>query len=1096
MSRVSTSILIALGLVAAPPVLAQTKLLRFPDIHADRVVFCYAGDLWVAPAGGGTAARLTAHPGVEVFPKFSPDGEWIAFTGQYDGDEQVYVIPAAGGVPKQLTFYPARGPLAPRWGYDNQVYGWTRDGRHVQVRSMFDGWSQGETRQYLVPMAGGLPRPLPMPVSGAADFSPDASHIVYNPTARDFRTWKRYQGGWQQDLWIFDVAANRAEKVVDSPRTDRDPMWIGEAIYFNSDRDGHLNLYAYDLRSRATRALTHETTYDVRWPSDDDRGRIVYELNGELRVLDTASGESRPIPILVPNDGVAMRPTRVVVDRWVEDFELSPKGERALFVARGDVFTVPIEKGPTRNLTATSTAHEKWARWSPDGKRVAWMSDASGEDEIWIGNQDGTGEPERVTRDGRVMRYAPEWSPDGKRLAFADKDGRLYVTTLGGRVEQIADDPREQIRDYTWAPDSRWLAFTMSENTDYRSIWIWGEGGLHRVTGEMSDDWSPAWDPGGKYLYFFANHTYEPQLSTVEFNFATDRMTGIFAMALRKDVPHPFPPESDEADADSAAAGNGDDKAEKGKDKGAKKGKGGDAKKIEIEFDGIESRVAPVPVPADNYAALTAVPGHLLYVRNGGAYYARESHRKPELRLFTFEDRKETTLAENVSGHAVSRDGKTVLVQHENEYKRYDVGPKGKDSAKAVAVKNMAADIVPAQEWAQIFDEAWRRYRDFFYAPNMHGYDWEALGRQYRALLPYVGHRSDLNYVLGEMVAELNVSHTYIVGGDWQAPARAPVALPGARFELDERAGRYRIAKIFRGENTEERYRSPLTEVGVDARVGDYVLAIDGEDLRADDSPYRLLRYKADRPVTLTLAARPQGGGSRQVTFRPIQSETDLLYLDWTTANRERVTQLSDGRVGYIHLPDMGGNGIREFVKTFYPQIRKEGLVVDVRSNGGGNVSQMLIERLRRELLGTRFSRNDDAPNTYPSEVFYGPKVCLLDENSSSDGDIFPHMFRQARIGPLIGKRSWGGVVGITNRGPLLDGGGVTVPEFGTNAPDGPWVIEGHGVEPDIEVDNDAAAVLAGRDPQLERGVAEVLEVMRTKPMRLPARPAPPVRTN
>jgi tricorn protease len=440
--------------------------------------------------------------------------------------------------------------------------------------------------------------------------------------------------------------------------------------------------------------------------------------------------------------------------------------------------------------------------------------------------------------------------------------------------------------------------------------------------------------------------------------------------------------------------------------------------------------------------------------------------------------------------------GKKVLVRHDNEYKLYDAGPKGKDSAKNVSIKGMAADVVPAQEWAQIFDEVWRRYRDFFYVPNMHGYDWKGLGAQYRALLPHVAHRSDLNYVLGEMVAELNVSHAYITGGDWQAPSRPPVALPGARFELDDKAGRYRIAKIFRGDNAEDRYRSPLTEIGVDAKVGDYVLEIDGEELRADDNPYRLLRYKADRPVTLTLGDRASGGTRRQVTFRPIDSEVSLMYLDWTATNRERVEKLTGGRVGYIHIPDMGGNGIREFIKTYYPQIRREGLVVDVRSNGGGNVSQMLIERLRRELLGTRFSRTDDAANTYPSTTFYGPMVCLLDENSSSDGDIFPHMFRQARLGPLIGKRSWGGVVGITNRGPLIDGGGVNVPEFGTNGVDGQWVIEGHGVDPDIVVDNDPVSVLAGRDPQLERGVAEVLQRMQAEPKRLPARPAPPVRTN
>ena len=1100
----------AVALAAGVPsrAVAQTKLLRFPDLSAEHVVFCSAGDLWLAPASGGSATRLTAHPGLELFPKFSPDGNWIAFTGQYDGDEQVYVIPAAGGAPKQLTYYPARGPLAPRWGYDNQVYGWTRDGKHVVFRSMMDGWNQGETRLYTVATAGGLPVPLPMPVSGAGALSPDEKRAVYTPIARDFRTWKRYAGGWQQDLYIYDLTTHAVEQITDWPRTERDPMWIGSTIYFNSDKDGTLNLYAYDPSTRQSRQLTHSSQYDVRWPSDDGAGRIVYELGGELQVLDAGSGVSRPLSILVPNDGVAMRPTHMTVEKFVEDFALSPQGERALFVARGDVFTLPIEKGPTRNLTGTSTAHERWARWSPDGQQVCFISDASGEDDLYLVSQDGKGKPERLTTDGKVMRYAPEWSPDGKRIAFSDKDGRLYVLTLAGRnVQQVADDRHDMIRDYVWAPDSRWLAFSMSDDNDFSSIWIWGEGDLHRVTGEMWNEYNPAWDPSGEYLYYLSDREYAPQISSVEWNFATDRSTGIFALALRKDGKPPFPPESDEvkpdsslASTDGAATAADDGKQKPGKKGAAAAGNGKESAKqeatpVRIDFDGLSARVAIVPVPADDYEGLTANKGNLLYVRGSAEFYGRDPARKSDLRLFSFEDRKETTLAEGVNGYALCADGSMVLVRQDTEYKRYEASPKGKDSAKTVATKGMAADVVPAQEWATMFDEVWRRYRDFFYVENMHGYDWKALGAQYRALLPEVGHRADLNYVLGEMVAELNVSHAYIAGGDMQLPPRPPVGLPGARFELDSKAGRYRIARIFAGQNEEERCRSPLTEIGVDARVGDYVLAIDGQDLAATDSPYRLLRFKADRPVTLTLNDKPAAAGARQVTYRPIPSEIDLLYLDMVNRNRDRVDKQSDGKVAYIHLPDMGGPGIREFIKQFYGQVPKQGLVVDVRSNGGGNVSQMIIERLRRELLGTRFSRLDETPNTYPGVVLFGPKVCLLDENSSSDGDIFPHMFRQAKLGPLVGKRSWGGVVGITNHGPLLDGGQVNVPQFGTNDVNGNWVVEGHGVDPDIVVENDPQSVIAGRDPQLERGVEEVLRQMGANPRALPPRPAPPVKT-
>jgi tricorn protease len=513
---------------------------------------------------------------------------------------------------------------------------------------------------------------------------------------------------------------------------------------------------------------------------------------------------------------------------------------------------------------------------------------------------------------------------------------------------------------------------------------------------------------------------------------------------------------------------------------------------VNIDFDGLAGRIAQVPVPADNYGGLNAVKGNLLYVKGAPFYYGRSADVQSALMVFNFEDRKATALAEDIRGYALSPDGSKVLVRQGQAFNLYDANPKGAASKKTVSTAGLQADIVPKQEWAEIFEEVWRRFRDFFYVPNMNGYDWKALGDRYRALLQYVGHRSDLDYVVSEMIAELSNSHTYISGGDYQIPDRPRVGLPGARFELDKASGRYRLAGIFQGDNAEEPYRAPLTAIGVDARVGDYLLAIDGEDLKAPDNPYRLLRYKADRPVTLTLNTRPVAEGARQVTYQPITSETNLVYYDWVARNREKVDSLTGGRVGYLHLPDMGAQGLSEFIKWFYPQIRKDGLIVDVRANGGGNVSQMLIDRLRRQLLATGFSRNSDFASTYPSTVFYGPMVALLNETSASDGDIFPAMFKQAGLGPLIGKRSWGGVIGITGHGSLIDGGQVNVPEFGFADVNGNWIIEGHGVDPDIVVENDPQSVIAGRDPQLERGVQEVLKAMGEHPRRLPGKPAPP----
>ena len=1082
-------------LIFISPAAAQTKLLRFPDIHGDKVVFTYAGDLWTAATSGGMATRLTAHPGLELFAKFSPDGKWIAFTGQYDGDEQVYVIPATGGIPKQLTFYPSRGPLPARWGYDDQVYGWTPDSKAVVFRSLREYFDLGDSRLYTVSIDGGLPQALPMPKSGAGDISPDSKQVVYSPLFRDFLTWKRYSGGWAQQLYIFDLKSHAAEKITDDPRCHRDPMWVGDKIYYSSDKDDTLNLYSYDPKTKSTTQLTHSTKWDLRWPSTDHKNRIIYEMDGELNIFDIATGKSSKLSIDVPTDALAMRPSRISAAGQIEWASLSPKGERALLVARGDVFTAPIEKGATRNLTNSSNAHDKFAQWSPDGAKIAFVSDMDGEDELYLINQNGSGKPEELSHGFHAMLYQPSWAPDGKRIAFGDKDGKLYILTLEDRkVTQIAQNPRGRIPEYPWSEDGGHLAYTMDNSVGFTSVYIWSvaDGQSHRVSDELYDCDHPAWDPDGDYLYFIGTREYAPQLSQIEFNFATNRGRSLLALTLRKDGKNPYPPESDEV----TVSKSGEEASEKSRTPDKKDEKKEEKKKeyMRIDFDGLTDRVTRVPVDADNFSSLVATKDYLVYERLGAPFYGRDSYPETSLVLFTKKDRKESTFLENISGFDVSADGKKILVRQEHTFKLFDLKPEGKSSGKGVATDGLMVDRVPQQEWVEMFNEVARRYRDFFYVQNMHGYDWDALRAQYRPLVDYVAHRSDLNYVLGEMVAELSVSHAYIAGGDYEIPKRPQVALPGARIELDASSGRYRLAKIYRGQNEEELYRSPLTEVGVDVKEGDYILAIDGQDLTAKDNPYQFLRNKANRPVPLTVNSKPTTEGSHTISYRPITSETDLIYLDWVTHNREFVSKATDGKVGYIHIPDMGADGIREFIKYYYPQIRKEALIVDVRGNGGGNVSQMLIERLRRDLLGTGFGRNDQFTNTYPGTVFYGPKVCLINETSASDGDIFPYMFKQAGLGPLIGKRTWGGVVGITGHGPLLDGGQVFVPEFATASAAGQWVIEGHGVDPDIVVENEPAAVIGGKDPQLERGVAEITKELKANPKLLPKRPADPVK--
>ncbi|HEY2971219.1 MAG TPA: S41 family peptidase [Pyrinomonadaceae bacterium] len=1132
----SSAIFVALLLGAVTSGYSQTKLLRFPDIYGDRVVFTYGGDLWTAPSSGGSAIRLTSHPGIEVFGKFSPDGKWIAFTGQYDGDEQVYVVASGGGVPRQLTFYPAKGPLTPRWGWDNQVYGWSSDGKRIVFKSQRDSWALPIARLYWVSVDGGPAEVLPMPEAGSGDFSPDSTQMVYSPQSRDFRPEKRYGGGQANALYIFDLKTYATKRITEGPRATRDPIWIGDTIYFNSDRDGHFNLYAYDITTGQTTQITNNKTWDVRWPSSDNEGRIVYELNGELQVLDAKNRKNNPISIIVPNEGLASRPSRVPAANQIESVGLSPKGERALFAARGDIFTAPIEKGPTRNLTHSSGAHDKWPSWSPDGSSIAFISDAGGEEELYIAPQDGLKPAERITRGSSAMRYQPEWSPDGKRIAFSDKDGKVYVVTLADRkLIEIADAPHGQIRDYTWSPRGNYLAFSFDENPNrFSSVYVWGatDGKLRKITDEMFNASSPAWDPQGNYLYFLADREFQPQISQIEFNYATNRTAYIYAIALRKDVKHPFPAESDEVTItrlDETPKPKGTPASEEPKPPAkdinkelkepakeptpeaekpappaaAAAAQGGEPKPdaapktpatMTIDFDGILGRAARVPVGADNYGGLSAKTGHLLYAVGSAFYYGRAGDRPTVLKIFSVKDRKESTIAEDIRGYTLSEDGSKVLVAQGPGYNLYDATPQGDKTKKPVATAGLFVDRVPAEEWNQIFNEVWRRYRDWFYVANMHGYDWVALREQYRPLLQYVAHRSDLNYVIGEMISELTIQHAYIEGGDFQIPPRPRSGLPGARFELDKQSGRYRISKIFQGENEEEIYRSPLTEIGVNINVGDYVLAIDGEELKGTDDVYRLLRNKADNPVSLTVNTRPSFAGARIVSYRPITDEEKLVYLDWVDHNRHKVEQATGGRVGYIHIPDMGANGIREFIKWYYPQIRKEGLIVDVRANGGGNVSRMLIERLRRKLLGLNYSRTDNEANTYPDAVFIGPMVALLDGNSASDGDIFPYMFRKAGLGPLIGKRSWGGVVGIQGRGPLIDGGTIFVPGSGLTDENGNWIIEGYGVDPDIDVDNDPKSEIEGRDPQLERGIVEVMARLKT-PVKLPPKPPGPVKT-
>jgi tricorn protease len=1152
---------------ASAPQPTSSKLLRYPDIHGAHIVFSHGGDLWKVPTDGGTATRLTAHPGVELFPKFSPDGKWIAFTGQYDGDEQVYVIPADGGVPRQLTFYPAT-PAS--YGADNLVYGWTPDSQHILFRSLRDANAVTELGTlYTVPLAGGLPKKVGVPTAGAGAFSPDATKLVYTPVFRDFRSWKRYQGGMAQHLQIYDLKTKALKRLDNNPRTEREPIWIGDKIFFTSDRTGTMNIFEYDTVTGKITQRTHEKQWDIRWASGGDAARIVYELAGQLVLFDTrptapAATRFRTINVNVPHDGLATRPTRIAVGDRIEFYAAAPGGKRLAIAARGDVFTAPVEKGFPRNLTNTANAHERAPVWSPDGKTLAYVSDISGEDQIHLRDAKGDHPPRPRTTPFNTQLATPAFSPNGTFLTITDAKARLWLVPLRnhgklkqGTPHQIAIARHGGRPHAVWSPCGGYIAYALpdaglEDSVSRLHIYEVATGRTHIVTDPFFDIGEPAWDPAGNYLYYLSRREFGPQYSTVEWNFATTRDNALFALALRKDVPNPFGPQFDDettpintpkpdakptaksvnnpvnkptakADAHAnhakahpanpvnkpthatAAKAPGKPGKHPAKPIAKAKAKGKPTaahahpakptapphKFTRIDWDGLATRVVRLPLAPDNYHGLTATDKYLYYVKSPPVLLGRHTSDPSRLYAYDLKERKEHHLADT-SSYSLAPDNSKILYSANGNI--YATDPKPGAKPTHVRTDNLYADSVPALEWEEMFNQTWRKFRDHFYVENMHGYDWAALGRQYRTLLPHITHRSDLTHILRELVGELNIGHAYIMGGEYIKPRRPTAGLPGATIELNEKAARYQITKIYEGTNAEPKYRSPLTEVGVNANPGDYILAIDGIELTANENPYRLLRDRTD-PITLTLNAKPTHKGARKVTYLPIASERNLRYLEFTQNARRQVEKATNGRVGYLHIPNMGGEGAYEFIKWYYPQLRKEGLVIDVRTNGGGNISQWIIMRLNQKLLGTRFGGTNQSPDAYPANARHGHQVCLINESAGSDGDIFPHNFRAAGLGPLIGKRTWGGVVGISGVGPLLDGGTVFVPLRGTNDVRGNWIIEGRGVAPDIEVENDPKSMTEGRDLQLERGIAEVLKRMDAAPKPWPTRPADPIKT-
>ncbi|MEA2005154.1 MAG: PDZ domain-containing protein [Acidobacteriota bacterium] len=1071
----------------------EARVLRFPAIHNDLIVFTYAGDLYSVSSQGGVARKLTSHEGFEMFARFSPDGKYIAFTGEYDGNREVYLIPREGGTPKRLTFTPTLGrdDISDRMGPNNIVMGWKHDNVSIVFRSRMHEWNDFNGQLYLASIQGGTPEQIPLPKGGFCSFSSDDQKIAYNRIFREFRTWKRYRGGMADDIWIYDFKTKKIQNITNNPAQDIIPMWQGNKIYFLSDRDENkkMNLYVYDLEKNETRKLTNFTEFDIKFPSMGPKA-IVFENGGYIFRFDIEKEEAKKIPIIIADDMNSGRSKLVKVSEKITNYEISPDGKRALFGARGEIFTVPAKYGNTRNLTNTSGVHERSSKWSPDGKWIAFISDATGEDEIYIVPQDGSGFPQKLTKDADTYKYQISWSPDSTKILWNDKLLRLnYVDIKTRKVVQVAKADAWEITSFTWSPDSKWIAYAKPEVETMTKIYLYNieSKKTYKVTDGWYSSYAPAFHSNGKYLFFVSDRDFSPVFSRTEWNHAYLSMSRIYLVTLAKDVKSPFEPKSDEVEYNNTYKSNSEKVNKKKGSKTPSEKLAEEGIKIKVDPEGLNKRIIQLPIEVANYWHINSVGDTIYYMKRG------DKDSKSSLKMYDLNTQKETQLG-NINGYEISHDQKKMLVSQNKSYAIIDLPKSAIKIEEKLNLSNMEMNLNLKEEWKQIFNECWRQMKYFFYAPNMHGVDWEMLRNQYEPLAKTVNHRADLTYVIGEMIGELNVGHTYIGGGDFPQPKRIPVGMLGAQFQQDENTGYYKIQRILKGKNWDKSARSPLTEVGVNVNEGDFIISINGKPTNTMKDIYEFLWNTVGKQVTLEVNSKPEQKGSWKAVVMPIKNELSLYYYNWVQKNIDKVNKATNGKVGYIHVPDMGVRGLNEFVKHFYPQLRKKALIIDVRGNGGGNVSPMLIERLRREIVMIGMARNA-IPSPDPDAVLMGPKVCLIDEFSASDGDIFPYRFKKLKLGKIIGKRTWGGVVGIRGTLPLVDGGYMMKPEFAPYSVDGKeWVIEGKGVEPDIYVDNDPAKEYEGIDEQLNKAIEVILEELKTKEKSLPPIPPYPIK--
>lgn len=1096
MKRVWLFFLITLFVAGALVATNDARLLRTPDINNDLIVFVYAGDIWSVPTQGGEAKRLTSHLGMELFPRISPDGKWIAFTGEYSGTRQIYIIPSQGGIPKQLTFYNDVGIMPPRGGYDNIPLDWTPDSKQILIRANRTPFGERMGKYYLVPINGGMETPLPIPEAGFGTFSPDAQKIVYTPISREFRTWKRTKGGRAQDVWIYDLVNNTSERLTTFVGTDQHPVWFKDKIFYVTDEDLVLNFWSYNLTSKEKKQITFHKDFDVLWPAGHE-GLVAYENGGYIYVLNLESGENHKVTVSMNFDNPHRLPYFKNVAPFVTRFGavISPDGKRMVLDARGDIFSVPAKKeeGVTINHTRTQDVREMYPTWSPDGKWIAYASDETGDYEIFLLDPKNKTKPRQMTKNHKVWKAGFIWSPDSKKILFADIERKLQVLDVDSTNLTVVDTGKyDDIASYCWSGDSQWVLYSKLGDNRLTSIWVYSlnKKEISCLSNGNYNDQSPVFSKCGKYVYFISdrdfNMSFADGFSNMEFDYVYTKTSRVYALALTKDAPNLF------KDKDDMSALAGDTKKEdtKGKDdkKDDDKEKKADekekAKPVIIDFDGIKERVSVFPFKSERYGFVLDLGGKVLY-GFGNEYW-----------LYDLEAKEDKEVIKGVGLADISADRKKMLVRAGGQWEIMEIKPGLKPGEAVVDTSDVTMKIDPVQEWQQIYHDGWRIFRDWFYVSNMHGVDWEKMKNKYAPLVEHLGHRADLDFIFGELVGELNVGHTYVNWGDFEQVKRLNSGLLGAELTADSAAKRYKITKIYKGENWNEDTRSPLTEQGINVKVGDYIIRLNDYDVTTDDNPYRFLENTAGKKINITVNSQPNETGARTFQVKPINSELQLFYLDWVESRRKLVDDLSGNRIGYIHVPNTAIEGNRELFKGIYAFSHKEAFIIDDRYNGGGWTPGKMINKLEQGTNNYWYQRGLELRKD-PTFGLDGPKVMLINHYSSSGGDDFPFLFKEHKLGKLIGTRTWGGLVGYGWSPELIDGPSFAVPMSGIVNTDGEFVVEGVGVYPDegFEVYDLPEEIVKGNDPCIKAAVDYLLEELKKNPPKKVTKPIEPDRS-